>query len=76
MWLHQFDFQNTLAAGCKNEDLAEWQPRRPEDADKPPPPAAPDGAGADEDGEEFDDSGPLGELGPGGWQIGGPAERA
>lgn len=23
MWLHQFDFQNTLAHGCKNEDQAE-----------------------------------------------------
>jgi prolyl 4-hydroxylase len=23
MWLHQYDFQNTLAAGCKNEDAAE-----------------------------------------------------
>ncbi len=22
MWLHQYDFQNTLAAGCKNQDLA------------------------------------------------------
>ena len=23
MWLHQYDFQTALAAGCKNEDHAE-----------------------------------------------------
>ena len=36
MWLHQFDFQNTLAAGCKNEDLAAWRPSDPDAADDPP----------------------------------------
>ncbi len=38
MWLHQFDFQSALAAGCKNEDHAEWQPKDPTAADEPPPP--------------------------------------
>ena len=37
MWLHQFDFQNSLAAGCRNEDQAEWRPSSPEDADSDPP---------------------------------------
>ena len=35
MWLHQFDFQNTLRAGCRNEDLAEWRPSSPDEADHP-----------------------------------------
>ena len=38
MWLHQFDFQSALAAGCKNEDLATWRPNDPAHADEPPPP--------------------------------------
>lgn len=40
MWLHQFDFQTTLAAGCKNEDLADWRPRTAAEADEDPPPPA------------------------------------
>lgn len=38
MWLHQFDFQTTLAAGCRNEDLAEWRPSSAAEADEEPPP--------------------------------------
>ena len=36
MWLHQFDFQGALAAGCRNEDLAEWRPPNPQVADEMP----------------------------------------
>jgi prolyl 4-hydroxylase len=38
MWLHQFDFQSALGAGCKNEDQAEWKPTDPAHADEEPPP--------------------------------------
>ena len=78
MWLHQFDFQSALAAGCKNEDLAEWRPRRPTEADQPPDllTGGVDGGGDDggddgDDGGGDDDGGPLGQLGPGGWVVGG-----
>jgi hypothetical protein len=38
MWLHQYDFQTALGAGCKNEDLADWKPHDPAHADTPPAP--------------------------------------
>ena len=71
MWLHQFDFQSALAAGCKNEDLADWRPTVPAQADKDP-------TDADNDDEDDfgDDGGPLGDLGPGGWVVRGAGARS
>ena len=53
MWLHQFDFQNTLGAGCRNEDLAEWRPMTADEADTEPPPE-PELAESDELSESSD----------------------
>jgi len=42
MWLHQFDFQNALAAGCRNEDHADWRPSSASEADEGAPREPPD----------------------------------